>query len=78
MSEVKLKTCHFCKRHDTLEIDSFEDEGKHWFYVICKACLASGPIMDTEEGAIDAWNMRAVPESQRWIPVTESLPKKRR
>lgn len=51
----KLKPCPFCKA------DQADVEVIDWnFYgVQCSCCLAIGPLEDTKEEAIDAWNRRA-------------------
>lgn len=42
-----------------------------FFRVVCLKCMASSGLYDTEQSAIDAWDLR----TDGWIPVSE-LPKK--
>lgn len=49
-----FKACPFCG-FKNYELESF---GGAAYRVLCKACQASGPLVDTEAEAITAWNLR--------------------
>ena len=52
MSE-ELKSCPFCGNKN---IQLFLDDVN--FAMLCTKCMAEGPICETEQEAIDAWNRR--------------------
>ena len=53
---AELKPCPFCKSEDVYLVSETEIE-YNWVY--CKNCEAAGPMKETEEEAIEAWNRRA-------------------
>lgn len=77
MSEVELKPCPFCGGKANVigscsSMWTFEPKD---FCVICECCGASrSHYRPNQEQAAEDWNMRAVPESQRWFSLTDSLP----
>ncbi len=56
--------CPFCGSRD-LSIDHLGDGEREFFCVTCGQCEADGPIMRTEEGAVEAWNMRRKPDGEQ-------------
>lgn len=57
-SYVKLLPCPFCAR-EASESSGNTDHGKKIFYYIeCLVCAAMGPEADTNEEAIENWNIR--------------------
>ena len=71
MSDIKLKPCPFCGSEAQIY-------GVDIFRVACTSddCWCETALHHCKEEAAEDWNMRAVPEPQRWIPVTERLPKR--
>lgn len=57
---AELKPCPFCKLDytNTYEFQNYYSQPYRW-RVICNSCGAEGPIKDTEQQAIDAWNKRS-------------------
>lgn len=55
---TEIKPCPFCKCNP-LRAWRIGVYDKPWF-VECPKCLASGPHAETEEDAIELWNMRAI------------------
>ncbi|MBR3328889.1 MAG: Lar family restriction alleviation protein [Atopobiaceae bacterium] len=50
----RFKPCPFCKRTEGFQVKTV---WKTYKFVACK-CKAAGPVMRTEEEAIEAWNTR--------------------
>lgn len=70
----ELKPCPFCGSTTSLEMS--ESNYPNDKYVVCNfnkgGCGGSTGSGDSDEEAIQKWNRR---EAQRWIPVSERLPK---
>ena len=54
----KYESCPFCKRTEGFQVKTVR---KSYKFVACK-CKAAGPVMRTEEEAIEAWNRRPLDE----------------
>lgn len=56
-STPTLKPCPFCGNTEDLEIyEEWPDATGISIKVICYDCEADGPVANTEEEAIEAWN----------------------
>jgi Lar family restriction alleviation protein len=55
---VSIKPCPFCNNDNTKEYAMQEFKGI--FQVVCAKCGTFGPVGDTDDGALDAWNRRYV------------------
>lgn len=51
---MDMKPCPFCGRKDGFQV---KPVWKSFRFVACQ-CKAAGPVMKTEEEAIEAWNRR--------------------
>lgn len=60
---AKLKSCPFCGSKEVYpQIFTIGAHNKNWLWSVkCtqQGCFAEGPIKDTEQEAIDAWNKRS-------------------
>ena len=63
------KTCPFCGSAKTIN-KGVNIEHDHYEWIVCVNCGASGPVTNTKEAAVAAWENRVDP----WITVTERLP----
>ena len=52
---AELKPCPWCLEKEDYVI--FVKNG--WFAIECGSCYAHGPVSDTKQAAIDAWNKRS-------------------
>ena len=60
MAELKpLEKCPFCKEEESLSVEKKPYLFGIWHWVFCGCCAARGPVKNSEEEAIDAWNKRS-------------------
>lgn len=52
---AKLKSCPWCLRNEMLMLII---PGRNKWQVVCKQCKSSGPVSNSPNEAIDAWNRR--------------------
>lgn len=52
-----LKHCPFCGSRKS-KLGAYVDAEQSIHFVICLGCHADGPVKDTEEASIEAWNHR--------------------
>ena len=77
---IKLKPCPFCGgKASTTKRERWKDESCTYsrpdYGVNCQECYAKGyQYYSTIEEAIEAWNKRAEPPADPWIPCSERLP----
>ena len=66
-----LRECPYCAG-DALHVDYDDCSKEHWVW--CEKCKASGPIRDSREEAISAWNMRGVHRPENFENAQSVLP----
>ena len=54
----ELKPCPFCGEKTELEIDDPFEFIAEDFFVFCNKCSTTGPLGETKDEAIAAWNRR--------------------
>ena len=54
--KMKIKPCPFCKGDDVRAASNTVNDRPAW--VECSFCFAEGPVVDSKQEAIKAWNMR--------------------
>jgi Lar family restriction alleviation protein len=54
---LPIRPCPFCTNRD-VEVDTLGDESRQFYAVSCDDCKATGPLSNSYEGAVEAWNMR--------------------
>lgn len=68
-----LKPCPFCGSRKS-KLGAYEGVGESIHFVICLGCQADGPVRNTEEAAIEAWNRRF--NNTRKPPSSDGGPRK--
>lgn len=69
---AELKPCPACGSHNVNYLNSTE-ESETYHFVSCQECLIfSGPIMNSKEEAIAAWN--AIPRALEWTNEPPKVP----
>lgn len=59
--EPKLKACPFCKESQCINVRNFVDRADgDRFFVECNNCYAGGPVGETPQEAVEAWNKELV------------------
>ena len=54
---LPIKPCPFCATHD-MTVDTIGNENRPFYAVSCNLCEATGPIAESYDDAVEAWNTR--------------------
>jgi Lar family restriction alleviation protein len=52
-----IKRCPFCSCRD-ISVDTLGTEDRIFYAVRCDDCEATGPLSQSYDGAVEAWNIR--------------------
>jgi Lar family restriction alleviation protein len=59
---LPIKPCPFCSSRD-VAVETLGTENRPFYAVSCDDCEATGPLSDSYDGAIEAWNTRHAAKS---------------
>ncbi len=54
---LPIKNCPFCAARDAA-VETIGSENRPFFAVACNVCETTGPVAQSYDGAVEAWNTR--------------------